>query len=151
MKDCPKDLGKTARKVGVNLKEGLVKKGGHSSQSEVVGYTTGHPGQCSLIIKVSWKAPFPNPDPFMCWSGTENIAWIKIGDEGSWALLDSDSTINTVTLEFRKACSLVVGTLSNLVDGTLKINGFEGLFYVDGTLKINWFGDCFPNPQTMSS
>ena len=28
VKNCPNDLGKTARKVGLNLKEGMVKKGG---------------------------------------------------------------------------------------------------------------------------
>ena len=35
VKDCPKDLGKTARKVGVNLKEGMAKKGGWTSQKLV--------------------------------------------------------------------------------------------------------------------
>ena len=64
----------------------------------------------------------------MHWSGPENIAWVKINDEGSWALLDSGSTINTVTLEFIKACSLDVSLLNNLVDSTLKINGSGGLF-----------------------
>ena len=68
------------------------------------------------------------PRPLMCWSGPENIAWVKINDEGSWALLDSGSTINAVTPEFIKACSLDVGPLSDLVNGTLKINGFRGLF-----------------------
>ena len=53
---------------------------------------------------------------------------VKIDDESSWALLDSGSTINVVTPEFIKAHSLDVGSLSNLVDGTLKINGFGGLF-----------------------
>ena len=77
---------------------------------------------------MSQKAPFLNPDPLMCWSGPENIAQVKINGEGSWALLDSGSTINAVTLEFIKAHSLDVGPLSNLVDGTLKINGFGGLF-----------------------
>ena len=71
---------------------------------------------------------FFNPDPLKHWSGPENIAQVKINDESSWALLDSGSTINTVTLEFIKACSLDVGPLSNLVDGTLKINWFGGLF-----------------------
>ena len=33
-----------------------------------------------------------------------------------------------MTPEFVKACSLDVGPLSNLVDGTLRINGFGGLF-----------------------
>ena len=33
-----------------------------------------------------------------------------------------------MTLEFVKACSLDVGPLSDLVDSTLKINGFGGLF-----------------------
>ena len=64
----------------------------------------------------------------MHWSGPENIAWVKINDEGSWALLDSGSTINAVTPEFVKALSLDVGPLSDLVDVTLKINGFGGLF-----------------------
>ena len=32
VKGCPKDLGKTARKVGLNLKEGMGKKGGWASQ-----------------------------------------------------------------------------------------------------------------------
>ena len=49
-------------------------------------------------------------------------------DEGSWGLLDSGSIINVVTLEFVKACSLDVGPMDNLVDCTLKINGFGGLF-----------------------
>ena len=35
VKDCPKDLGKTTRKVGLNLKEGTAKKGGQSSQKLV--------------------------------------------------------------------------------------------------------------------
>ena len=42
-------------------------------------------------------------------SGPENIAWVKIDDEGSWALLDSGSTINMMTEEFVEACSLDVG------------------------------------------
>ena len=33
-----------------------------------------------------------------------------------------------MTPEFTKACSLDMGPLSNLVDGTFKINGFGGLF-----------------------
>ena len=49
-----------------------------------------------------------------------------MNDEGSLALLDSGFTINEVTLEFVKVCSLDVGPLSNLVDGTLQINGFGG-------------------------
>ena len=32
VKDCPKGMGITARKVGLNLKEGMAKKGGQSSQ-----------------------------------------------------------------------------------------------------------------------
>ena len=36
--------------------------------------------------------------------------------------------INAVTLEFVKASSLDVGLLSNLVDGTLSVNSFGGLF-----------------------
>ena len=58
----------------------------------------------------------------MQWSGPENIAQVKIDDESSWALFDSCSKINAVTPEFVKACSLDMGPLSNLVDGTWKIN-----------------------------
>ena len=54
-------------------------------------------------IKMSWKATFLIPDPLMHWSGPENIPQVKINDEGSWALLHSGSTINTVTPEFIKA------------------------------------------------
>ena len=64
------------------------------------------------------------PDPVTHWSGSENMAQVKINDESSWALLDSGSTINAVTPEFVKAHSLDVGPLSDLVDSTLKINGF---------------------------
>ena len=39
------------------------------------------------------------------------------------------STINVVTPEFIKAHSLDLGPLSDLVDSTLKINGFGGLFF----------------------
>ena len=35
VKDCPKEMGKTARKVGLNLKEGMAKKGIWSSQKLV--------------------------------------------------------------------------------------------------------------------
>ena len=51
------------------------------------------------------------------------MVWVKINDEGSWALLDSGSTTNMVTLQFIKAHPLDVGSLNNL-----KINGFGGLF-----------------------
>ena len=134
MKDCPKELGKTARKVGLNLKEGTVKKGGQSSQKMVA--TQQATLRNTLSIKTSRKSPFLNSDPLTHWGGPENIAQVKINDEGRWALLHSGSTINAVNLEFVKAHSLDVGPLSNLVDGTLKINGF---------------GDCFPDPWAMSS
>ena len=77
---------------------------------------------------MSQKAPFLKPDPLTCWSGPENIAWVKIDDEDSWALLNSGSTINTMTPEFVKAHCLGMDPLTDLVDGTLKINGFGGLF-----------------------
>ena len=77
---------------------------------------------------MSQEAPFLNPNPLTHWSGPRKIAWVKIDDESNWALLDSSSTINTVTLEFIKAHSLDMGPLSSHVAGTLKITGFEGLF-----------------------
>ena len=127
MKDCPKDLGKTTRKVGLNLTKGMAKKGGQSSQKLVAIQ------QATWVMlpeyKTFQKAPFLNPDPLMQWNGPENIPCIKINGEGSWALLDSGSTINAVTLEFIEAHSLDVGPLSNLVDSTLKINGFGVLFF----------------------
>ena len=104
----------------------MAKKGGWSSQSWWLPKS--NPGWPSQSLKMSRKTPFLNPDPLTCWSGPENMAWVKIDDEGSWALLDSGSTTYVVTLEFMEACSLHVGPLSNLLDGTLKINGFRGLF-----------------------
>ena len=35
VKDCSKELGKTTRKLGLNLKEGMAKKGGWFSQKSV--------------------------------------------------------------------------------------------------------------------
>ena len=127
VKDCMKELGKTAWKVGLNLKEGMVKKG-RAVLSEVSGHSGGHPRWCSLSIKMSRKAPFLKPDPLMHWSWPDTIAQIKINEEGCGALLESGSTINAVTPEFIKACSLDMGPLSDLVDGTLKINRFRELF-----------------------
>ena len=43
VKDCPNKIGKATRKVGLNLKEGMAKKG-RLVLSEVGGYPTGHPG-----------------------------------------------------------------------------------------------------------
>ena len=74
------------------------------------------------------EAPFLNLDPLTCWSGPKNIAWVRINDESSWALQDNGSTINAVTPDFTKACSLDIGPLSDLVNGMVGINGFEGLF-----------------------
>ena len=126
VKDCPKELGKATRKVGLNLKEGTLKKGGQAYQKLVVAQQA-TPDDAPKHT-VSRKAPFLNPDPLTHWSGPENIAQVKMDDEGSWALLDSGSTIDTVTTEFIKAHSLDVDFLSNMVDCTLRINGFRELF-----------------------
>ena len=48
--------------------------------------------------------------------------------ESSWALMDSGSTINAVTLEFIEVHLLDIGPLSDLSDVTLGINGFGGVF-----------------------
>ena len=77
---------------------------------------------------MSQKVPFLNPDPLNQWNRPENIAWIQIDDENSWALLNIGSTINAVTPEIIEACSLDVGPLSYLSDGTLDINGIGGVF-----------------------
>ena len=69
-----------------------------------------------------------NPDPLTWWSGPENIAQVRIDGEGSWALLDSGLTISAVMSDFIEVCSLDVGPLSDLADGTLGINGFGGVF-----------------------
>ena len=42
--------------------------------------------------------------------------------------MDSSSTINSVTTEFIQVCSLDVGPLSALLDGTLGIRGFGGAY-----------------------
>ena len=77
---------------------------------------------------MSQKPLFFNLDPLTHWSGPENIDQVRIDDESSWALLDSGSTINAVTPEFSETCHLDVGPLSNLVHGTLGINGFGKVF-----------------------
>ena len=42
--------------------------------------------------------------------------------------MDNGSTVNAVTPEFVKACTLDVGLLNNLVDGTVSVNSCGGLF-----------------------
>ena len=42
--------------------------------------------------------------------------------------MDSGSTINVMTPEFIEICSLDIGPLSDLTNGTLGINGFEAVF-----------------------
>ena len=86
------------------------------------------------------KVPFLNPNPLNQWSRPKNIAQVQIDGENSWALLDSGSTINVVTPEFVDVCSLDVGPLSDLSDGTLGLNGFQrsillalGLHYHKGS------------------
>ena len=69
-----------------------------------------------------------NPDPLTHWSGPRNIAQFRIDGESNWALLDNGPTISSVTPEFVKAQSLDVGLLSDLVDGTMGVNGFGRLF-----------------------
>ena len=131
----PNHLVKDCQRTWKNCKEGRFKLEGMDNGegrpdlSEVDGCSAGYPRWGSLSIQTSQRAPFLKPDPLTHWSGPENIAQVKINDERSWALLDSGSTINVVTPEFIKACFLDMGPLSNLVDGTLKINGFGGLFF----------------------
>ena len=78
---------------------------------------------------MSQKVPFLNPNPLTQWGGPENIAWVRINGESSWALLDSGSTINAVTPEFVEASSLDIGPWSDLANGTLGINGFRRVFF----------------------
>ena len=42
--------------------------------------------------------------------------------------MDNGSTINAVTPEFVEACFLEIDPLSDLVDGTMWVNGIGGLF-----------------------
>ena len=60
--------------------------------------------------------------------GLKNIAQVRVDGKSSWALLDNSSIINAVNPEFVKAHSLDVGLLSNLVEGTLSVNGLDRIF-----------------------
>ena len=84
--------------------------------------------QKNQSLQTFQKTPFLNPDPLTQWSGSKDIAWVRIDGEKCWAALDKGSTINAVTPFFIKAWSLDVSPLSNLVNGTMGINGFGGLF-----------------------
>ena len=101
---------------------------GKLDPSEPCSYSTGIPRWGSQSLKIPPKVPFLTPDPLNQWSGPESIARVWIDGEDAWALLDSGSTINAVTLECVDVCSLDVGPLSNLSDGTLGINGFSRVF-----------------------
>ena len=56
------------------------------------------------------------------------MAWVQIDGKSIWPLFDSGLTINVVTPEFVEVCSLDVGPLCDLTNGTLGINGFGGVF-----------------------
>ena len=96
--------------------------------SETSSHSANIPRWGSPSLRTSQKVPFLNLDLLTHWSGPQNIVWVRINDESSWALLDSGSTINVVTPKFVVAHSLDVSPLGDLVDGVLGINGFEGLF-----------------------
>ena len=61
VKGCPKELGKTARKVGLNMKEGWQRREAGPLRSWWL--LASYPRWCSPSIKMPWKAPFLNPDP----------------------------------------------------------------------------------------
>ena len=77
---------------------------------------------------MSQKFPFLKPNPVTWWTGPKYKARVKINGESTWALLDSGSTINAVTPGFVEAHSLDIGSLDDLMDGTLGISGFGGVF-----------------------
>ena len=82
---------------------------------------------------MSQKAPFFE-SRLTHWSGPENIAWVRIDDESSWALLDSGSTIIAVTPEFIKAHSLDISPLSDLAEWFWRISLLTlGLCYHKGS------------------
>ena len=96
--------------------------------SKTSNLSTSIPRLSSQSLKMSQKILFLNPNPHFWWSEPESIPLVKINGEGRWALSDSGSTINAVTLEFIKVCSLDIGPFSDLTNGTLGINGFGGVF-----------------------
>ena len=105
----------------------MAKKGGWAPQKPAV--TQQHiPRRDTPNKKTSWKTSFLNPDPLTHWSGPENTVHFRINSDNSCVLLDNVSTINAVTPDFIKTWSLDVSLLSDLVDHTIGINGFGGLF-----------------------
>ena len=114
VKDCSKDLSKTTRKVSLNVKEGMAKKGGWVPHKPVVS-------ELASLDEVSnaWRHPkkFPSWTPTHSIGGAdpENIAWLWIDGENSWALLDSGSTINVVTLELHWGLFIGCWSLEQLV------------------------------------
>ena len=110
------------------------------------GHSTNVPWWSSQSLRMSWKISFLNPNPFTQWSEPKNIARVKIDGESAWALLDIGSTINAVAPEFVGSCSLDVGPLNNLTDGTFGTNGFWGSIFpcpwwkeFEAMMKIKWF------------
>ena len=143
VKDCPKDL------TGSPEKWVLMKKKGWQRRE------AGPLRNPQLLKHHSWMRlpeskdipndPFLNPNSLNHWSGPKNIAWVWMDGKSSWALWDSGSTINVVTAEFVEVCSMDIGPLSNLSDGTLSINHFGGVFswslgYVTIRFQVEGFG-----------
>ena len=103
-------------------------KEGRLSPSEASCCSADIPRWSALSIGTSQKIPLLHPDPLACWCGPENIVWVGIDNESSWALLDNGSMISAVSPKFVEAHSLDVCPLSNLVNSTVRVNSFSGLF-----------------------
>ena len=91
VKDCPKDLSKTNRKVSLNVKEGMMKKGGWTPQKPVVthGIHAKSPG-------VTWtRLPEPEDIPkssFLEPQSTYLVEWAwehSLGQDWWWEQLGS--------------------------------------------------------------
>ena len=104
----------------------MAKKGGWAPQNSTLAQSASQ--ERLLNLKSLWKTPFLNPNPFTPLSGPKNIVQVRINHENTWALLDNGSTINAVTPDFMEAWSLDVSLLSDLVNSTMGINGFRGLY-----------------------
>ena len=95
------------------------------------------PWQGSSSLRMSQKVPFLDSNPLIQYSGPEKIAWVRIYGESSWLFwIVAWPSINAVTPEFIEVCSLDVGLLRDLANGTLGINGFGVFSQVLGYIII---------------
>lgn len=63
------------------------------------------------------KTPNLNPEAMPRWIRCDTITWCKMEDDRCLALLDTDATVNVISVDYAAALDLPMGPLDDLCSG----------------------------------